>query len=72
MHYHVGELVTSMVRTQLVPGGTDALLYATVMGGIGALIPFSSREDVDFFTALEIAIRAESTTLCGRDQQSFR
>ena len=46
-----------MVRTQLVPGGTDALLYCTIMGGIGALIPFSSREDVDFFSHLEVGGR---------------
>ena len=36
------------------------------MGGIGALYPFSSREDADFFTHLEMHLRQEHPPLCGR------
>ncbi|KAI9916391.1 hypothetical protein PsorP6_018104 [Peronosclerospora sorghi] len=70
--FHVGEIVTSMVRTSLVPGGTEAIVYATIMGRIGALIPFASREDVDFYTHLEMYMRQEQPPLCGRDHLSYR
>lgn len=70
--FHVGEVVTSMVRGSLVPGGMEAVIYATVMGRIGALIPFTSREDVDFYTHLEMYMRQERPPLCGRDHLSYR
>ena len=58
--YHVGELVTSLHRTALVPGGAEAVVYATAMGSIGALLPSQSREDKDFFTHLEMHMRQVS------------
>ncbi|CAI5702384.1 hypothetical protein KXD40_005240 [Peronospora effusa] len=70
--FHVGDVVTSMVRSSLVPGGTEAIIYATIMGRIGALIPFASREDVDFYTHLEMYMRQEQPPLCGRDHLSYR
>uniref|UniRef100_M4BEI1 DNA damage-binding protein 1 n=1 Tax=Hyaloperonospora arabidopsidis (strain Emoy2) TaxID=559515 RepID=M4BEI1_HYAAE len=70
--FHVGDVVTSMVRGSLVPGGTEAIIYATIMGRIGALIPFTSREDVDFYTHLEMYMRQEQPPLCGRDHLSYR
>ena len=44
----------------------QVLLYATVMGAIGALLPFSSREDVDFCLQLEMHLRQEAPPLSGR------
>ncbi|RHY29842.1 hypothetical protein DYB32_004815 [Aphanomyces invadans] len=86
--FYVGETITSMVRTRLVPVGKEAIVYTTVMGRIGALIPFSSRVDVDFATHLEMSVclpifwiftraccrymRQEAPPLCGRDHLSFR
>lgn len=35
----------------------QVIMYSTVMGSIGALYPFTSREDVDFFTHLEMHLR---------------
>ena len=61
-----------MVRTNLVAGGMEAVLYATVTGRIGALVPFTSREDVDFYTHLEMYMRQEKPPLCGRDHLSYR
>ena len=58
--YHVGELVTSLHRTALVPGGAEAVVYVTAMGSIGALLPSQSREDKDFFTHLEMHMRQVS------------
>ena len=42
------------------------------MGQIGCLFPFTSREDVDFFTHLEMHMRQENPPLCGRDHMAFR
>ena len=72
VNYHVGEMVTSIHKTSLMPGGSEALIYTTLMGGIGALVPFGSREDVDFFTHLEMHMRQERPPLAGRDHLAFR
>lgn len=38
----------------------------------GAMLPFTSREDVDFFVHLEMYLRQEHPPLCGRDHLAFR
>lgn len=68
----MGETVTSLQRATLIPGGSEALLYATVSGSLGVLLPFTSREDHDFFQHLEMHMRSENPPLCGRDHLSFR
>lgn len=57
VQYHVGETVCSLQKATLSPGGSDAIIYGTMFGGIGALQPFVSREDVDFFLHLEMHLR---------------
>jgi splicing factor 3B subunit 3 len=34
-NFHVGDLVTSLQRAALQPGGREVLLYATIMGAVG-------------------------------------
>uniref|UniRef100_A0A7R9Z712 DNA damage-binding protein 1 n=1 Tax=Chlamydomonas euryale TaxID=1486919 RepID=A0A7R9Z712_9CHLO len=72
INFHVGDTVTSLQRCALQPGGQEVILYSTVMGSVGALYPFTSREDVDFFTHLEMHLRQEAPPLCGRDHMAFR
>ncbi|KAL3683395.1 hypothetical protein R1sor_001417 [Riccia sorocarpa] len=72
IQFHVGEVVTSLQKASLIPGGGECVLYGTVMGSVGALLPFSSREDVDFFSHLEMHLRQENPPLCGRDHMAFR
>ncbi len=48
------------------------VMYSTAMGSIGALYPFTSREDIDFFVHLEMHMRQEHPPLCGRDHMAFR
>ena len=43
MNFHVGDIVTSLERAILQPGGREVLLYATIMGGIGKLWPAALR-----------------------------
>lgn len=63
-NFHVGDTITAMQRAALQPGGQEVIVYATVMGAIGAFYPFSSREDADFFTHLEMHLRQVGTRPC--------
>ncbi len=67
VQYHVGETVCGLQRATLTPGGADAIVYWTLYGAIGALQPFLSREDVDFFTHLEMHLRGAAGA---REQKS--
>lgn len=42
--FHLGETITSLQKTTLIPGGNDALVYTTLSGSIGMMVPFSSNE----------------------------
>ena len=42
--YHVGETVNSIHRTTLIPGGSEIVVYTTLSGTVGMLVPFTSRE----------------------------
>lgn len=44
VNYHVGETVLSLQKTTLIPGGSESLVYTTLSGGIGILVPFTSHE----------------------------
>uniref|UniRef100_H2ZPL8 DNA damage-binding protein 1 n=1 Tax=Ciona savignyi TaxID=51511 RepID=H2ZPL8_CIOSA len=70
--YHIGETVLSLQKTTLIPGGSEAIVYTTVSGGIGMLVPFTSHEDHDFFQHLEMHMRNESPPLLGRDHLAYR
>ncbi|KTG45726.1 hypothetical protein cypCar_00003649, partial [Cyprinus carpio] len=72
INYHIGETVLSLQKTTLIPGGSESLVYTTLSGGIGILVPFTSHEDHDFFQHLEMHMRSEFPPLCGRDHLSFR
>ncbi|KAL8224091.1 hypothetical protein R6Q57_019566 [Mikania cordata] len=72
VQFHVGDVVTCMQKASLIPGGTECVMYGTVMGSLGALLAFSSRDDVDFFSHLEMHMRQEHPPLCGRDHMAFR
>lgn len=44
MNFHLGEMVTSLQRATLIPGGSESLVYTTLSGGIGMLVAFTSHE----------------------------
>lgn len=69
---HIGETVLSLQKATLIPGGSESVVYMTLSGAIGVLVPFTSREDHDFFQALEMHLRSENPPLCGRDHLAFR
>ncbi|MQL70779.1 hypothetical protein Taro_003148 [Colocasia esculenta] len=72
VQFHVGDVVSCLQKASLIPGGGECLIYGTVMGSLGALLPFTSREDVDFFSHLEMHMRQEHPPLCGRDHMAYR
>jgi len=71
-HFFTQDIPTSICKTNLVVGGQDVLLWSGLQGTIGVLIPFVSREDVDFFQSLEQHLRAEDPPLAGRDHLMYR
>ncbi|ETS63975.1 hypothetical protein PaG_02309 [Moesziomyces aphidis] len=72
VHYFVGDIITSLSRAVMVPGGREVLLYTGISGTIGALVPFVSKEDVDTMTTLEMQLRQQSDSLVGRDHLAYR
>ncbi|KAG5179960.1 putative spliceosomal protein sap [Tribonema minus] len=70
--FHLGDILTSLHKTTLVPGGAEVVLYSSITGALGAFLPFSTKEDVDFFVHLEMHMRQEKPTLCGREHTSYR
>ena len=70
--FYLGDIINSMLKASLVPGGAEALVYSTISGALGVLLPFVSREDVDFFSHLEMHMRQENPPLSGRDHLSYR
>jgi len=72
VQFHVGETVTSLQKVSLGPGCSDIILYTTILGAIGALLPLVHKEDLEFCTALEMHLRQEAPPICGRDQLFFR
>eukprot|EP01083_Nonionella_stella_P097943 275342_1 len=72
VQYHVGDTITSLQKTNLYPGGSDVIIYSTVMGSIGCFKPFESREDIEFFTHLEMHMRQQAAPLLGNRHIAYR
>ena len=70
--YHVGEVVTSVCKTSLENDHADAVVFSTIMGRVGALVPFATRADVEFFPHLEMHMRQSLSNLVGRDHMQYR
>lgn len=68
---HLGEIVSSIQRTALTPGRADCIVYTTICGTLGALIPFSFKDEFEFFQTLEWHLRSQDENLCGRNHLSF-
>ena len=59
--FFIGEMGTKVAKCQLnVQTATELIVVSTTMGGLQAFAPFETREDVDFFSHLEMYLRIES------------
>ena len=70
--FHLGDMVHSLNKATLIPGLSEALIYTTISGAVGVLVPFTSNEDRDFFQHLEMHMRSENPPLGGRDHLAYR
>ena len=48
-HFFIGDLATSITKCSLMNTSNEVIIYVTSMGAIGALYPFETKEDLDFF-----------------------
>ena len=71
-HFFTSDLPTYVQKTPLVPGGRDILFWSGIQGTLGVLIPFVTRDEVDFFQTIETQVRTEDPPLAGRDHLTYR
>lgn len=71
-HVYVQDIPTSFTKTTLAVGGRDAIVYTGLQGTIGALIPFATKKDTDFFVKLEQQMRIHNLPLAGRHHLMYR
>jgi len=71
-NFHIGDVVTSLTKATLQTGSTEVILYSTLGGCLGVLLPISLNEDVDFYQHLEMYLRQEAIPILGRDHLSYR
>lgn len=45
-NFHIGESLTALQKVTLTAGGSEVLVYSTVMGSIGALVPLLTKDEV--------------------------
>ena len=64
--------MTAIEKASLATSGAEIIAYSTINGGVGVLCPLDSREDVDFFTHIEIYLRNLLQNLPGRDHLNYR
>lgn len=70
--FFVGEAISSLTKTAMVSGGREILVYTTFLGGVGIFVPFTQKEDVEFFQLLEMTLRQEIAPLAGRNHVAYR
>lgn len=71
-HFHTQDIPTGITKTHLVVGGQEVLVWSGFQGTVGVFVPFVTREDADFFLALEQHMRGEEPSLIGRDHLAYR
>lgn len=71
-NFHVGEILTSLCKTPLVPGASDVIVAGGIHGSLRSFLPLSTQSEIDFFGVLEMHMRQESISLVGRDHSRYR
>lgn len=70
--FHVGDLPIAMQKCLLTPGASEIVLFGTILGGLGALMPLSSIKEIELLQHLEMLMRNEDMSIVGRDHAFFR
>jgi splicing factor 3B subunit 3 len=71
-NFFVGDIVTSITKAKICPGGDEVLLYSTIAGGLSVLIPLTFKENSEFFQDLEMHMRQEAPPMLGMDHIAYR
>jgi splicing factor 3B subunit 3 len=58
--YYLGEVGTCISKARLSAGSQEAVVIGTTSGGLTALLPFETKEEIDFFVHLEMYLRIEA------------
>lgn len=72
VEFHVGETMVSLMKGQLSASRKEAVFFATILGRVGMLAPFSRKEEFAFLQQLEAAVRSEAGNVLGRDHLAYR
>lgn len=56
----------------LTPGGSELLIFGSILGGIGVLLPLQSQKEIEILQHLEMLLRNEDVSLVGREHIFFR
>ena len=59
-------------KASLVQGGAEAIVYVTITGKIGALLPLVTKDDIEFFHGLQAELRKKAGRPVGRDFGKWR
>ena len=70
-HFHAGAAVTAVHLGAVSAGGREAIVYARIDGGVGAMVPLN-KGDAAFFSFLESSVRREVRVLGMRDHMAYR
>jgi len=85
--FYVGEVVTKMQFESFALGSPPVIIYVTITGSLGIIMPFAHHQDADLFQSMEMTLRElsfkseqnQSTEvkpidyfICGRDHLSYR
>ncbi|KAJ2323301.1 pre-mRNA-splicing factor rse1, partial [Coemansia sp. RSA 2702] len=70
--YHIGDIPSTISACSLVIGARQVLLYTTLLGSVQVAVPFVSKGDLEFFRALEMAMRKLWKPVSGRVHLAFR
>lgn len=68
VQYHIGDIITSLCLS----ASGKCIIYGTVNGQIGAMIPVNEAVDAATMKKLESAIRKKIPNICGRDHVLYR
>ncbi|KAH0792774.1 pre-mRNA-splicing factor rse1 [Histomonas meleagridis] len=68
VNYHVGDPITGLDLST----SEECIVYGTVGGQIGVMIPFITDVEASICRKLEIEVRKRRPTLCGRVHEMFR
>ncbi|KAJ1612530.1 putative spliceosome factor [Cryptosporidium canis] len=70
--FHLGDIVTCLLKSQLSPTSIETIVFGTVLGSIGSLSPIVNSEDIELLSRLEILLRKQKPSLLSRDHLMFR